>query len=233
MAESAQAIQPSAESTSLGRRDVRPTTREWIRHSILLLTTIVSTTIAGVMFAPGVAGLDVPMPDPVKLTDYLLYVPQYYLLSVWQLLEFAIKNPQVILQGLTFSGSLLGILMAHEMGHYIACRRYGVSATLPFFIPAPPLFLAGTFGAFIKIRTQIPSRRALFDIGLAGPLAGFVVALPVALVGILSLQPAHGALSPITFNDPLLFRLLAGAFHIRLDNAAANPFYVAAWIGLL
>ena len=58
------------------------------------------------------------------------------------------------------------------MGHYLACRYYKVDATLPFFIPAPPVFLAGTFGAFIKIRSPIPSRRALFDIGLAGPLAG-------------------------------------------------------------
>src|SRR5882672_3063276 len=235
MAESAQAIQPSAESTSLGRRDVRPTTREWIRHSILLLTTIVSTTIAGVMFAPGVAGLDVPMPDPVKLTDYLLYVPQYYLLSVWQLLEFAIKNPQVILQGLTFSGSLLGILMAHEMGHYIACRRYGVSATLPFFIPAPPLFLAGTFGAFIKIQSTIPTRRALFDIGLAGPLAGFIVLLPIAVVGVMNVGPPLAATGhEIVFNDPLLLRLLGRVLGVRLDTySPTNPYYMAAWLGLL
>ena len=96
------------------------------------------------------------------------------------------------------------------MGHYLACRHYGVDATLPFFIPAPPLFLAGTFGAFIKIRSPIPSRRALFDIGLAGPLAGFVVAVPIAIVGVLSMQPPvpHGG-SGIVFHDPLLFRLLA------------------------
>ncbi len=91
---------------------------------------------------------------------------------------------------MVFSAALLAILTAHEMGHYVACRRYGVAATLPFFIPAPPLFLAGTFGAFIKIKSPIPSRRALFDIGLAGPLAGFVVAVPIALVGVLSMQPA-------------------------------------------
>ena len=74
------------------------------------------------------------------------------------------------------------------MGHYLACRYYGVRATLPFFIPAPPLFLAGTFGAFIKMKSPIPSRRALFDIGLAGPLAGFVALLPVAVAGLLTLQ---------------------------------------------
>ena len=76
------------------------------------------------------------------------------------------------------------------MGHYLACRYYGVNATLPFFIPAPPLFLAGTFGAFIKMKSPIPSRRALFDIGLAGPLAGFVALLPFALAGVLTLHDA-------------------------------------------
>ena len=100
---------------------------------------------------------DVEMPDPAKLTDYLLYVPEYYVRFVVQLLGFAIDHPEIILQGLTFSAALLAILLAHEMGHYVACRRYGVDATLPFFIPAPPLFLAGTFGAFIKIRSQIPT----------------------------------------------------------------------------
>jgi len=213
---------------------LRPTAGEWIRHSFLFAATIVSTTIAGVMTAPEVGDLDVPMADPSKLTDYLFYIPEYYLRSVAKLLDYAIQHPPIILQGLTFSAALLAILLAHEMGHYVACRRYGVDATLPFFIPAPPLFLAGTFGAFIKIKSQIPTRRALFDIGLAGPLAGFVVAVPVALLGILSLQvgpriPGHA----ITFNDPLLFRLLAGAFRVRLDNAATNPYYMAAWLGLL
>jgi membrane-associated protease RseP (regulator of RpoE activity) len=212
---------------------LRPTAGEWIRHSILFLLTVVSTTIAGVMISPGAGSLDVAMADPVKLTDYLFYIPEYYALSVVQLLGFAVTNPQAISHGLVFSASLLAILLAHEMGHYVACRRYGVNATLPFFIPAPPLFLAGTFGAFIKIKSQIPSRRALFDIGLAGPLAGFAVAMPVAILGILSLRPAQGVLGPITFNDPLLFRVIAAAFHVRLDTSAVNPFYMAAWIGLL
>ena len=110
----------------------------------------------------------------------------------------------------------------------------GVEATLPFFIPAPPLFIAGTFGAFIKIKSPIPSRRALFDIGLAGPLAGFAALLPVSVLAIVLLRPGS-ALGDhfLIFNDPLLFRLLARAFHVRLDTAVPNPFYSAAWIGLL
>src|SRR5207245_2411673 len=79
---------------------------------------------------------------------------------------------------------LLSILMAHEMGHYVACRLYRVDATLPFFIPFPISFV-GTLGAFIRIRSPIPNRRALFDIGVAGPVAGFVVCLPVLVLGTL------------------------------------------------
>jgi membrane-associated protease RseP (regulator of RpoE activity) len=239
MAESVQAIPTFIEPAALPRsRALRPTAREWLRHSLLFLVTIASTTFAGVTIAADSNQLDVAMPDPSRLIDYLFYIPEYYVRSVAQLLDYALHNPAIIFQGLIFSAALLAILVAHEMGHYVACRRYGVDATLPFFIPAPPLFLAGTFGAFIKIRSQIPSRRALFDIGLAGPLAGFVVAMPVAFLGILTLQPApppvlgHGITS-LTLNDPLLIRLVAGALRVRLDNAAANPYYMAAWLGLL
>jgi membrane-associated protease RseP (regulator of RpoE activity) len=202
-------------------------------HASLFLITIVTTTVAGLVIAA--PPVDVTAPPLSTLIDYLLFVPQYYVRSVIALLGFTIQHPQLLADGLVFSAALLAILTAHEMGHYVACRRYGVAATLPFFIPAPPLFLAGTFGAFIKIKSPIPSRRALFDIGLAGPLAGFVVALPIALVGILSMQPAlqDGGYG-IVFNDPLLFRLLAGLVRKPLDPyAPINPYYMAAWIGLL
>jgi membrane-associated protease RseP (regulator of RpoE activity) len=140
-----------------------------------------------------------------------------------------------LVAAVSFSVTLLAILTAHEMGHYLACRYYGVAATLPFFIPAPPLFLAGTFGAFIKMKSPIPSRRALVDIGLAGPLAGFVMLLPVAIAGILTLQPAPPPIgaSAIVFNDPLLFRIFAKVTGANLTDASPNPFYMAAWIGLL
>ncbi|HEU4506920.1 MAG TPA: site-2 protease family protein, partial [Pyrinomonadaceae bacterium] len=94
---------------------------------------------------------------------------------------------------------------------------------------------AGTFGAFIKIRSPIPSRRALFDIGLAGPLAGFVVAVPLSVIGVLTVGPAMAPQgSVIYFNDPLLFRLIALVAGVPLDpNSPTNPYYMAAWIGLL
>lgn len=215
------------------RAHALPTARDWARHIALFLLTAVTTTIAGVMLIS-------PVPDPgiqppAGLIGYLLFLPQYYLAAVAALIIHAIANPAILMQGITFSAALLSILAAHEAGHYVACRRYGVEATLPFFIPAPPLFLAGTFGAFIKIKSPIPSRRALFDIGLAGPLAGFVIAVPIAIAGIASLQTV--AIPPgaevIIFNDPLLFRLIGGLFGVDLANAAPNPFYLAAWIGLL
>ncbi len=235
MSESAQAIPPfvKARQSVAYRVALRPTSREWVLHTSLFLITIVTTTIAGlVVAAPEV---DVVAPPLSSVIDYLLFVPQYYLRSVIALLGFTVQHPELLLDGMAFSAALLAILIAHEMGHYVACRRYGVAATLPFFIPAPPLFLAGTFGAFIKIKSPIPSRRALFDIGLAGPLAGFVVAVPIALVGVLSMQPPlQGGGYGIVFNDPLLFRLLGRLVGKPLDPyAPINPYYMAAWIGLL
>ncbi|HVI70518.1 MAG TPA: site-2 protease family protein, partial [Pyrinomonadaceae bacterium] len=151
------------------------------------------------------------------------------------LFKYASLHPQLIVEGATFSACLLAILFSHEMGHYLACRYYKVNATLPYFIPAPPVFLAGTFGAFIKIRSPIPTRRALFDIGLAGPLAGFVVAIPLSVVGVLTVGPPMSAEGHLLyFNDPLLFRFIAKLAGVPLDpTSPTNPYYMAAWIGLL
>jgi membrane-associated protease RseP (regulator of RpoE activity) len=221
---------------------VRPTAREWARHCALLALTALTTTVAGVMLLlpPEAQGAVEPrMQAPAAWPDYLTYVPAYYAGAVAGLLAYAWAHPALLARGATFAAALLSILLAHEAGHYVACRRYGVAATLPFFIPAPPLFLAGTFGAFIKIKSPIPSRRALFDIGVAGPLAGFVVILPVALVAVLTAGPAAfdvEAAAPgtvIVFNDPPLLRLAASAVGTDITSIAANPFYFAAWIGLL
>src|ERR1051325_11534004 len=146
--------------------------REWRLHGGLFILTIVTTTLAGIMLAsPELTPAEPPLSNPL---DYLFYIPLAYFYSIVELLRNALAHPRLIADGVTFSASLLAILFSHEMGHYLACRYYKVNATLPYFIPAPPIFLAGTFGAFIKIRSAIPTRRALFDIGLAGPLAGFV-----------------------------------------------------------
>jgi membrane-associated protease RseP (regulator of RpoE activity) len=235
MSESVQVIPPFIDSPvpSSLRRSVRPTAREWTKHAGFFFLTTLTTTLAGVMNLSG----DVAVPDvrpPSTVLDYVFYVPQLYFKAVGAYIEHAFANPSLLLQGALFAGSLLAILLAHEFGHYIACRRYDVNATLPFFIPAPPLFLAGTFGAFIKIKSPIPTRRALFDIGVAGPLAGFIVAVPIAFLGVLTLQPIPPVTSDaIIFNDPLLFRVFARIGGVDLANSAPNPFYFAAWIGLL
>jgi membrane-associated protease RseP (regulator of RpoE activity) len=216
----------------------RPTAREWQRHAALLFLTLLTTTFAGILY---MSNGDAPEPQMrafgASWLDYITYVPEYYLKLIAAFIVEAAASTHLLAQGAIFSGALIFILASHEAGHYIACRRYNVAATLPFFIPAPPLFLAGTFGAFIKIKSPIPSRRALFDIGVAGPLAGFAALLPIALAGFLT---AHSSVPlPVTdeqiiFNDPLLLRLIARAFAIRdLAHIAPNPFYFAAWIGLL
>jgi membrane-associated protease RseP (regulator of RpoE activity) len=138
-----------------------------------------------------------------------------------------------LIQGVVYSFTVLSILGAHEMGHYIACRWYGVRATLPYFIPFP--LALGTFGAVIKIKSPIPSRRALFDIGIAGPLAGFVFALPAAFIAHYFATPASLSEVPagaITFNDPLLFQFLLRALHLPA-TIETNPVWLAAWLGVL
>jgi membrane-associated protease RseP (regulator of RpoE activity) len=215
------------------RRMLQVSAREWRLHVALFVLTIATTTLAGVMLAA--PELNPAEPSLSRPLDYLLYIPLSYLYSVVELIRYAFFHPRLLAEGVAFSASLLAILFSHEMGHYLACRYYGVNATLPYFIPAPPLFLAGTFGAFIKIRSSIPSRRALFDIGLAGPLAGFVVAVPLSVIGVMTVgEPVAPQSHAIFFNDPLLFRLLAKLFGVTLDpNSPINPYYMAAWIGLL
>jgi membrane-associated protease RseP (regulator of RpoE activity) len=153
-----------------------------------------------------------------------------------------LTNPEALKYGLSFSSSLITILTAHEAGHYIACRIYRVDATLPFFIPTPPLFgPAGTLGAFIKILSPLPSRHATFDIGVAGPIAGFIALIPVAIAGFVTMQTVPASIATETeftgglyFSDPLLLRFLAYLTGHDLSlPIAPNPFYFAAWLGLL
>ena len=234
MAESVQEIPPYLSiPAEVSPPAVRPTTGEWVLHIALFLLTGITTTIAGIITAA--PEVNIPEPPLAHAIDYLFYVPRFYLDAVFAVLSYAFQHPRLLTEGITFSVALLAILTAHEMGHYVACRRYRVNATLPFFIPAPPLILTGTFGAFIKIKSPIPSRRALFDIGLAGPLAGFVVAIPVSILGLLYMQPATPNVGyAIIFNDPLLFRLLSKLLNVPLDPyAPTNPYYMAAWIGLV
>src|SRR6266446_1050045 len=108
MAESVRVISPFVDPTALSHgRALQPTAREWIRHSLLFVLTIATTTFAGMALASEANSLDVQIPDPVKLTDYLFYIPEYYARSVGELLSYAFHHPPIIWQGLTFSAALL------------------------------------------------------------------------------------------------------------------------------
>lgn len=154
------------------------------------------------------------------------------------LLLFALTAGSIFLAGgPRLVVGMLSILLAHEMGHFLACRHYGVDATLPMFLPAPVLSLVGTLGAFIRIRSPIPHRKALFDIGVAGPLAGFAVTLPVLLAGIMEARIVADRPDPfaISLGEPLLFRWLAVAIRGELPGGltmSLGPFGLAGWFGL-
>src|ERR1700723_977539 len=118
------------------------------------------------------------------------------------------QHPTALASGWSFSLALLGILLAHEAGHYFFCRHHGIRASWPYVLPAPTL--SGTAGAVIRIPSRIPSRRALLEVGIAGPIAGYLVALRAAVVGIMLSRPAApGAVPPwVQFPQPLTISLL-------------------------
>ena len=151
-------------------------------------------------------------------------------------------DPNLFWQGLPYALSLLLILGVHESGHYIAARRYNMKATLPYFIPVP--FFLGTFGAFIQLRSPVPNRRALFDVGIAGPLAGLIVAVPLLLWGLAhsEIVPIPETASLLNFEalDPgasialsLLSKLALGS-QLSVDNAIhLHPVAVSGALGLV
>jgi membrane-associated protease RseP (regulator of RpoE activity) len=183
----------------------------WLKHIVLFLLTVLTTTIVGAEHYG--AFLSEFGRQPVTLT--------------WSLLA----------HGFWYSGTLLLILGAHEMGHYLYCRRYNVDATLPYFIPAP-LPLTGTLGAVIRIREAFPTRTVLFDIGVAGPIAGFLVLVPALFFGLrmseITLAPTEGSL--LSLGEPLLFRAATWlTFGQVPDGHTVNmhPVVFAAWFGML
>ncbi len=140
-------------------------------------------------------------------------------------------HPGALLSGVPFALCVLAILTSHEMGHYLACRRYGIPATLPFFLPGIPPF--GTFGAVIRIRGVIPDRKALFDVAAAGPLAGFAVSLPVLIWGLLRAtpMPAGSVEGGISFGSPLLVVAIEKLFFGEAD-LGVDSVYIAGWFGM-
>ena len=137
--------------------------------------------------------------------------------------------------GLWYSIPMLVILGCHEFGHYVLCRRHNVDATLPYFLPAP-LPLTGTLGAVIRIREAFTSKRALFDIGIAGPIAGFVALLPFLVIGLKMSPVLPKPPVSLTLGEPLLFKALAAVMIGPLPEGHdifLHPLGFAAWFGML
>jgi membrane-associated protease RseP (regulator of RpoE activity) len=149
------------------------------------------------------------------------------------------SNPLLIVRGAPYSAALLSILGAHELAHFFACKRHHVQATLPYFIPVPPPFLLGTMGAVIKMRPPFANRNTILDIGIAGPLAGAAVAIPIVIIGLARSTPVATTELPETalmLGNSLLFaflqRVALGALPEGTD-VLLGPVAFAGWIGLL
>ncbi len=146
------------------------------------------------------------------------------------------RHPVALAAGLPFALTLLTILLAHELGHFFACRHHHIRSSYPFFIPFPSLM--GTFGAFILIRSPIRTTRALFDVGASGPLVGFLLAVPALAYGVLHAKIVPGLddtrTVDLAFGTPLLLRLFASVLHpdVHPGMLLLNPIGRAAWVGL-
>ncbi len=186
--------------------------RVWL-HVLLLVLTILTTTIVG---AEHYASF---------LTDFV------------QPARLRMPIAALLVRGFWYSGTILAILGCHELGHYFACRYYNVDASLPYFLPVP-ITITGTLGAFIRIREPIPSKRMLFDIGIAGPIAGFVVAVPALFIGMSMsrIVPMPSEFHGLSLGEPLLFKLASSLiWGTPPDGYYLNmhPMAFAAWFGLL
>jgi membrane-associated protease RseP (regulator of RpoE activity) len=186
--------------------------RVWL-HVLLLILTIATTTFAG-------------------LEHFLAFQSDFLPLRNVTL------TAGLVAHGLWYSGTILAILGCHELGHYFACRYYDIDASLPFFLPVP-ITITGTLGAFIRIREPIPSKRMLFDVGIAGPIAGFLVAVPALFIG---LSMSHVVRVPtdstglLELGEPLLFKFASWiVWGTQPDGYSLNmhPMAFAAWFGLL
>ena len=212
-------------------REVRAARYRWILSGALFLATLLTTLMAGALLqglepvrfnATELGGIAVPLPVGLR--------------------------PDVLMAGAPFALGFMAILLAHEMGHFVAARRHGIRASLPYFIPVPAHFtVVGTLGAFIQIRSPIVRPRTLLDVGAAGPVASFLLSLPVVALGLALSRPLESARDPLTpyavefggqviwLGDGLLFRVLAlgitGA-PVGAEGLVLHPLAFAGWLGL-
>jgi membrane-associated protease RseP (regulator of RpoE activity) len=190
--------------------------KKYAINVILFLLTLIFTLVIGIQYHISFHAISLPAGS--------------------SFLDFLWRHPAAWVWGFSYSFSLLGILLVHELGHFFACRFHRIEATLPFFIPAPTLI--GTFGAFIKIKSPFSSKKALFDVGLAGPLAGFLMALPIIFIGISNsrIVQKETLQSGIALGEPLVFKLIAWLVigpAAGQYNILVHPMAFAGWFGLL
>jgi membrane-associated protease RseP (regulator of RpoE activity) len=196
-----------------------PPLRSFLLAVGLFLATLLTSLVAGAHFAAAYAHNEAASFDALVQTFSLAY-----------------HRPSLLLSGLPFACTLLTILLAHELGHYFACRHHRIHSSYPFFIPAPTLI--GTFGAFILIRSPIRSARALFDVGASGPLIGFLFALPPLAYGVLHARVIPSlALDPkaeVIFGVPLILKLMTAVVqpNAHASDLLLHPVGRAAWVGL-
>lgn len=197
----------------------RPSARSLLLACGLFLLTLCTCLVAGTHFAIAYAHNEAVSWDEFIGAFSLVY-----------------RNPLALAAGLPFALTLLAILLAHELGHFFACRHHHIHSSYPFFIPFPTLI--GTLGAFILIRSPIRNTRALFDVGASGPLVGFLVAVPALIYGIVHAKFLPGLSVPaenkIVLGAPLILQLLAPIFHhgASAANLLLHPVGRAAWVGL-
>jgi len=199
--------------------------RRWWLHISLLLLTFATTLIVG-------ARLEYNFVNNLPAFDSDTFVfPLFHL-------GWILEHPARVILGLPFSVTLMGILLSHELGHFLVAEKNGVYATLPYFIPAPTFI--GTFGAVIRIKSPIRSRKVLFDIGIAGPIAGFLVGVPALFWGLALSKPMTplATNSVVEFGYPLIFRVVHYLLAPFTPHAAPlstlylHPIALAAWVGM-
>src|SRR6202022_1370536 len=196
-----------------------PSRKSLALAGLLFLLTLCTCLVAGAQFSVAFAHNESVSVDEFVRAFRLLY-----------------QHPAALLSGLPFAATLMTILLAHELGHFFACRRHHIRSSYPFFIPAPTLI--GTFGAFILIRSPIRTTRALFDVGASGPFVGFVVALPALVYGVVHAKHISGLADPsnsdVVFGIPLMLQFLSAAIHpgVNVSDLLLHPVGRAAWVGL-
>src|SRR5208337_4741453 len=200
---------------------VRPPRQRWGLALLLLAATFVSTLTVGARIYANFA-----LHQPAfSFNDE--NIPLFPIEWMWQ-------APERLMHGLSFSLTLMFILLAQEMGHYLYARYYRVYATPPFFIPFPSLI--GTLGAFIRIKGVIPTRAALFDIGIAGPIAGFIPSCVAVITGLSLSHPLMFRSAQLDSEPgfPLAFRLAARLLRldVPLNALSLHPIAVAGWVGM-